>query len=246
MRALGIKGLNVTVPHKEQVIRYLDWVSPEAQVIGAVNTVVNCSGKLLGYNTDAAGLQQAVTEMGFDWHGKNVLILGAGGTAKAAGYAAFDAGAARVCFCNRTAEKARLLAEKYTATLARGAEYFSWTSPERVGREDFSRAFNEFDLVINTTSAGMTPNQHLMPIPEDVAFSKNQVVYDAIYKPAMTRLMLKAEEAGCQVANGLSMLFFQGIRASEIWQTWEARGWQADFSGAGEASDVVRMSEEDV
>lgn len=231
MRALGIKGFNVTVPHKEQVMRYLDWISPEARLIGAVNTVVNCSGQLLGYNTDADGLIKAIQETGFDWQGKNILILGAGGTARAAGYAAFKAGAAAVCYCNRTGEKASLLAEKFADVLAgsRGTGYFSWTTPEE---EAFPQRLQEADLVINTTSAGMAPQEQLMPIPAHVSFRKNQMVFDVIYKPSRTLLLQKAEAEGCRVANGMGMLFYQGIRASEIWRSWEAAGWKADFSRA--------------
>lgn len=215
VKALGIKGLNVTVPHKVDVMRYMGYFSREALDIGAVNTVLNDGGVLKGFNTDAFGLMDAVNDMGFDARGKRILILGAGGTAKSAGYGFMKAGAGVITYCNRTASKAEQLAKQYNEQFGMGM--FDSLAFDEENVDKFNGIVQGYDFVINTTSAGMPPQAEAMPISEQVKFREGQFVYDVIYKPEKTLFLRKAEAEGCKIQNGLSMLLFQGIRAHNIW-----------------------------
>lgn len=215
MKSQGIKGLNVTVPHKESVMEYLDHMSQEARDIGAVNTIINEGGVLTGYNTDSAGLIDAIEDMGFDPHGKKVLILGAGGTARSAGHAFLHSGATNIAYCNRTADKAHSLVDKYNKQYK--VDVFTHLIFDEDNIDEFNKAFQEYDLIINTTSAGMAPQLDAMPISENVYFREGQYVYDVVYNPERTKFLEKAESEGCIIKNGLSLLIFQGIRAHNIW-----------------------------
>lgn len=208
----GFRGINVTVPHKPDIISLLDEVDPNALKIGAVNTVVWKDGKSYGYNTDMDGFVMSVQEeAGFDFKDKKILILGAGGAARGVAMGCVVQGAAQVDFCNRTVEKAKALAEAFDCDSTK-CDILQQTDP------DFAEKFQTYDLVVNTTSAGMKPQEDKMPLTVDYTFRKGQVCFDAIYVPRRTLWLQKAEAEGATVVNGLGMLFYQGVEAFQKWK----------------------------
>jgi shikimate dehydrogenase len=198
IRGLGIKGVSVTIPHKEAVLRFLDEIDPVAHKIGAVNTIVNRSGHLSGMNTDCTGALSAIEEV-IPVRGRKVLVLGAGGAARAVCAGLADRGAA-VHVANRTPERAMALAKAFGLT---------WSGFERLG--DI-----EADILINTTSIGMRPGYNETPMAKGLLMSF-EVVMDIVYSPLKTRLLKEAEDAGCKTINGLRMLLYQAEAQFEIW-----------------------------
>ncbi len=203
IRALGLRGVNVTVPHKEAVIRHLDRVDEEAARIGAVNTVVNEDGVLVGYNTDGKGFVRSLEEAGMMAGGKKIIVLGAGGAARAVCFSLLSAGASDLLIVNRTVERARRLADDVNAvrTAASAAGSLGSTSG--------------YDILINTTSLGLH-DRDPMPVEESL-LSSGLFVCDLIYNPARTPLIAAAETRGSKAINGLGMLLWQGIFAFELW-----------------------------
>jgi shikimate dehydrogenase len=212
LRALGLRGANVTVPHKQAVMPYLDQLTPAAQAIGAVNTIrIEADGQLLGDNTDAPGFVADLRDHGVDPTGQRVLVLGAGGSARAVVYGLAAAGSRAITICNRTWAKANSLATEMQALFP--------ACPMLV--TDFSEPLAalsaDADLIVNSTSLGMTPHVDGLPWATDVAFRPSQTVYDLIYNPPQTRLLQKASADGAQAIGGLGMLIWQGAIAFEIW-----------------------------
>lgn len=211
VRALEILGVNVTIPHKEKVIEYLDEVDKVAEEIGAVNTVVNRDGCLVGYNTDGEGFLRSLSdETGFDPTGKRILIVGAGGAARAIFYTLLSRGVASVVIANRTVKRAAELAEEFRAVAGERAVAVAGLDPDSL-REKASGA----DLVVNTTSLGME-GQSLLDFPVDV-LPKSSVVSDIVYKPLDTELIKKAKDLGLRVHKGIGMLIHQGALGFELW-----------------------------
>lgn len=202
IRALNIKGLNITIPHKESVLEYLDQLSPEAEVIGAVNTIKNQEGSLLGFNTDGRGFIQSLTERGISVCGKKVLVLGAGGASKAVVYSLLKEGA-EVFIYNRTLDKALALIRRYQS------RPIELVTADRLSDKGF---VGSMDIVVNTTSVGLQDNE--MPIAKELLLSKH-VVCDLIYH--QTLLLKSAAERGCVTIDGSGMLLWQGVYAFEIW-----------------------------
>lgn len=205
VRVLGLVGVNVTVPLKELVLPYLDEVDKDAARVGSVNTICNRNGKLVGYSTDGAGFLRSLEEVGQDTENRQVYLLGAGGSARAVAFAL----ASRGCFCtiaNRTKERAGELAAAVNAVYPNHAETAGW------GRETKS-----FDLLVNTTSVGMSANPGEMPTLPPGAFDPKPFVYDLIYAPAQTRLLAEAAAAGCRTQNGIKMLVQQGAVSLSLW-----------------------------
>ncbi len=203
----GFRGINVTVPHKPDIIPLLDEVDANALKIGAVNTVVWKDGKSYGYNTDMDGFVMSVKEeANFDFDGKRVLILGAGGAARGVAMGCVTEGAAQVDFCNRTVEKAQALADAFDGGVLSQTD------------EAFAEKFQTYDLIVNTTSAGMKPQEDKMPLTAEYTFRKGQVCFDAIYVPRRTLWLQKAEKEGATVINGMGMLFYQGVEAFQKWK----------------------------
>lgn len=198
MRALHIKGMSVTIPHKSAVIPYLDEIDPLAKMIGAVNTIVNENGKLVGYNTDARGAAQALEEK-IDLTGRNCLILGAGGAARAIGFMLREKGV-RLTVTNRSHERGKELAS------ALGCPYF------HLNKLDEGRP----DLLIQTTSVGMYPHIDRSPAPERI-LKPGLVVMDIIYNPLETKLVKTAQARGCVTIGGLSMFIHQGAEQFKLW-----------------------------
>jgi len=211
LKVLGVAGFNVTIPHKVAIMELLDRIAPEAELIGAVNTVLNRNGVLTGYNTDGIGLLAALArKLGFVPGGKSVLVLGAGGAARSAVASLLVAGATRVELVNRTADKAselvRLLAPHAAGCRLAGREL------ALLADREFLR---EFDLIVNTSSVGMAGDAF-----EGLELSglrPGLAVYDMVYAPPVTPLLAQAERLGIPAANGLGMLVAQGEAAFAVW-----------------------------
>ncbi|MEW6585052.1 MAG: shikimate dehydrogenase [Nitrospirota bacterium] len=200
IRALGIAGVNVTVPHKEKVMLLLDEVDEEASFIGAVNTIVNAGGRLKGHNTDGRGFMQSLAEKGISVKGASVLIIGAGGAARAVGY--YLCGKAGGVFIHgRTKDKVERLVRDL-GKIRSNAELV----------EDLS-GIGRFDLVINATPLGLKDSDP-MPLSADL-LTKGQIVCDLIYRE--TALLREASKKGCVTVNGLGMLLWQGVEAFQLW-----------------------------
>ena len=208
-------GANVTVPHKQAVMEHLDEIDDLAARIGAVNTIVNQDGRLLGSNTDALGFINSLqSEAGLSAAGLNVVLVGAGGAARAAAYALADAQAATLAIANRTVERAESLSDELGRT---GIE----TAAFGLADADFLSACERADLIVNSTSVGMLhgPAEGQSPIPAEV-IRLGCVVYDMVYNPPNTPLLIAAEKAGAKAVGGLPMLVYQGAAA---WTRWTGR-----------------------
>lgn len=207
LRAAGVCGFNVTVPHKVAVVPLLDRLSSEAEQIGAVNTVCNDGGRLVGYNTDGTGLVRSLREeFGFEPHGAHVVVIGAGGAARAAVHALCGAGAARVVIVNRTVSRGACLAEHYGKLFPKV-------------RLEVCRALPgmlpvDVDLLLNTTSVGM---DGISLAADPAPLGGATAVYDMIYAPPETPLLAAARRCGLRCANGLGMLAAQGEGAFTLW-----------------------------
>ena len=200
-RDLGVAGLSVTMPHKADVVRAMDRLTPAAELLGAVNTVVRRGTReLVGENTDGAGFLDAVrADEGFDPAGRRCLIVGAGGAARAVVLALAGAGAAEIVVANRTPARA-----EEAAALAPGVA--------RAGSTDEA---DGVDLIVNATPQGMAGDQSL-PVPA-AALGPGQLVVDLVYHPALTPLVEAAKERGAAAANGLGMLIHQAAHAFRLW-----------------------------
>ena len=211
VRALSIRGLNVTIPHKVAVMSLLDKVDPVAEKIGAVNTIVNKGGKLTGHNTDAPGFLQALQSRGVDPAGKRVVVLGAGGAARAVCYALAERGAA-LDILNRELEL------DWAEDLAHWlSEVFRHRARAHVLDETvLSLVLEDADILVNTTSVGMSPEAGKTPVPARL-LRPGLVVFDAVYNPLTTRLLAEAGAAGASVISGIDMLAWQGALAFKLW-----------------------------
>jgi len=205
----NIKGLNVTIPHKEAIIHYLDELDPLSKQIGAVNTVKNEGGALLGRNTDALGAKKAILDAGFKIEGKKALILGAGGAARAISFALTEK-IDEIFISNRTEERAIKLAK----------ELQDKTKIKATGKDTSEKTLrtltNSVDILINTTPIGMYPKIDVSPISKDL-LNENLFIFDIIYNPLQTRLLKDAKEIGSKTLNGLDMFINQGALAFEWW-----------------------------
>ncbi|TCZ77050.1 shikimate dehydrogenase [Paenibacillus albiflavus] len=207
IRALGLGGANVTIPHKIEVMRYLDEIDEGARVAGAVNTIVNKGGRLIGYNTDGIGYVRSLkNETGASLAGARVLMLGAGGAARGVAYALAREGVSRIYIANRTLERAVELADLI-------GEY---TSAVGLRTADVGDIMREVDIVVNTTSVGMSPNVDETPLPAELLHNR-LIVSDLIYNPQETRLLREAALAGATAHGGLGMFIYQGAYAFELW-----------------------------
>lgn len=209
--ALGFEGINVTVPHKQRVMEHLLAIDDAARCIGAVNTLVRMEGGYKGYNTDADGLYRAIMGHGINPEGKDCLMIGAGGAAKAVAYMLMKHGAASVVILNRTMDKARTLAEEMNRQFGR-------ETIKAMALEDYGKLEKEHYLAFQTTSVGMYPESGTWLRLRILPFiRKIQTAVDIVYTPAKTRFMELVEEAGGQAVGGLDMLIYQGIIAFELW-----------------------------
>ncbi|HTL69942.1 MAG TPA: shikimate dehydrogenase [Candidatus Eisenbacteria bacterium] len=214
LRSLGMRGVNLTIPLKEEALNHIDEIPEDIdRAVGALNTVVNRDGVLYGYNTDVPGFLAALRdELGFNPAGRSVLVIGAGGAARGAAFALAHAGAARVCLTNRTEGRAEGLAEHL-------AGHFPETEFEAVRAGALTG--ESFDLAVNATACGMKPGD---PSPFDLStLNKAGAAYDLIYKPAVTPFLESARRLKIPTANGLGMLASQAALSFALW-TGQAEG----------------------
>jgi shikimate dehydrogenase len=211
-KAAGIKGFNVTIPFKEEIIRHIDVCNDEVKIIGSANTVRVAEGLTYAFNTDAEGFARSFEQQtGMLFRDKRVLLLGAGGTARSIALRIASRGARKIIISNRTIERAADIASMVSANSSVETEISSVVS---LADQTF---ISSFDIIINTTSLGMYPEVEDSPLSDSLRLNGEQVVYDVIYNPARTKLLRQAESFGCKAVNGMGMLFWQGILAYEIW-----------------------------
>lgn len=209
VRSCEIQGLNVTIPHKQNVIQWLDDLTPIAKTIGAVNTIYLKDKKLIGDNTDVPGFQSDLRQFLFNRKSeiqdrKSAVVLGAGGAARAVVYALLDNGW-EVTITARRIEQARQLSNTFTGRKLRIADSFPDIELSNV------------DLIVNTTPVGMSPNVDQSPLPGDLSLPPHISVYDLVYNPSETKLISNAHAQGVHAITGLGMLIEQAALAFEIW-----------------------------
>jgi shikimate dehydrogenase len=213
MIALNIKGFNVTIPHKENIIQYLNNVSEEASIIGSINTVVNELGKLNGYNTDVDGVLATLTPYKKEINGNDVSVVGAGGGARAVIYSLIRHFKPKKIFIiNRTEQRAEALKNYFDAKMK-----FTAIKTRELFPPDLVKIFNDSKLIINATSVGMFPDSDDVITKLGDSFVKDQLVFDLVYNPPETRLLQLAASKGAIVLDGLKMLVHQAAKSFELW-----------------------------
>lgn len=208
--ALNIQGLNVTVPHKQEVIGVLRDTDPLAESIGAVNTLVRVPGGYKGYNTDILGLKRSMELENVSVKNREVIILGAGGASRAIAFLCATEGADKIYLLNRTLKKAEDIAYAVNSHMGRNVIY-----PMELS--DYGLLNGEAYICIQTTSVGLHPNDGDAPISDRSFYDRIQTGIDIIYNPYETQFMKNVKMAGGQAFNGLKMLLYQGIAAYELW-----------------------------
>ena len=208
---MNFAGYNITIPHKIRIMDCLDAIDPLAQAIGAVNTVVLEKGHATGYNTDGEGFVRSLeAESGMTVDGKRYFILGSGGAARAIAMTLAFKGAQKIFLCNRTGQKAHDLAVEINTKVSPCSEVVP-RDPARM-----ASAVQQADVVINTTSIGMHPEEDRIPIESDL-IPAGVIVSDIVYNPARTKLLQVAEAKGCKTVPGLGMLVYQGTEGFRKW-----------------------------
>jgi len=211
IRALNMIGVNVTIPHKEKVLSYLDEISSQAKVIATVNTIHNRESKLIGYNTDADGFIESLRRQGgFNPKDKNVLLLGAGGAAYAVSFALIKAGIKKLVLANRTYTKGKILLEHLKRAFKDSCQF----SLIEFHKRNSPSIMSEIALLVNTTSIGMHPGDPLLINPK--ILPENIFIYDVVYN-RKTALLKLAEKKNLAFLGGLDMLIYQGALSFEIW-----------------------------
>lgn len=211
--ALGVKGFNVTLPHKEIISQYLSDVSEEAGIIGAVNTVINNSGNLVGYNTDVHGIIESLLPFEKEIKDETALVIGAGGAARAVIYSLirrFKVG--KIILVNRTQQKTESLKEYFSAKM----KFYNFKTFELIP-PDLTEIFADSKLIINSSSIGMFPNIDDSPTLIEESFNKNQIVFDVVYTPVNTRLLQIAQKQGARTITGIKMFLEQAAASFELW-----------------------------
>jgi shikimate dehydrogenase len=209
VRTLNLCGLNVTVPHKVEILPFLDAVDPGAARIGAVNTIVNAGGRLTGYNTDAVGFLQGIEAKGISLEGADVVVLGAGGAARAVVFSLVERGA-RVSVLNRDEARAKALANDVSASYGRPVAHCA------LGEQSLQSLLPGAALLVNTTSVGMHPLTDATPCPAAL-LRPGLAVCDIVYNPRSTLLLREAAGRGAATVDGVEMLVRQGAKAFELW-----------------------------
>lgn len=214
-RQLNTYGFNLTMPCKKAVIESLDELSEAARLIGAVNTVVNCGGRLTGHNTDGIGYVESARENGVEICGSEITVLGAGGAAMAAAVQMALDGARRIHIANRRT-RSWSAAQDLVDTINKETQ----CEADLTDLEDstvLARHIADSSLLTNATSAGMAPDTGVTPVKDPSVFHEGLTVSDVIYNPRQTRLMREASERGCRTFNGMYMLLYQGAAAFRLW-----------------------------
>ncbi len=214
MKHGGIKGVNVTVPYKEAVLPHLDHLDDAAKRCGAVNTIVNQDGRLIGYNTDGLGLLKSIKEdLGKEVFGQKVVIIGAGGAARGIVDALCQSGIASCAILNRTLSKAETL--RYDMESVYKNPFYVGSTDVQEGSLEWTW-LNDADIVIQSTSVGLSPNDHDTPVKTISWLRPGQLCIDIIYKPLETVFLKQAIAAGAIPLNGVGMLAGQGAAAFEL------------------------------
>ncbi len=212
LRGLGVGGFNVTIPYKEEIMRYLDDLDESAQQMKAVNTVLNRNGELIGFNTDVEGVEATFRKRKIKVKNKRAVVLGAGGAAKAVIYFLIKENVEKIIVLNRTVERAKELIKFFNKL--KGGE--TVLEAEKLNMNSLKKAIPKSDLIVNATPVGMYPNTEESLIPKNL-FQPYHTVFDVIYNPLKTKTLHLAEEKGAEVINGLDMLVGQGAASFKIW-----------------------------
>lgn len=215
LRIMNVRGFNLTMPHKNAMCSLCDSLSPAAEIIGAVNTVVNDGGHLTGYTTDGTGYMHALKEDGYDIIGKKMTLLGAGGAATSIFVQAALDGVSEISIFNRRSpfwERAEKIIKMLTERTNCKIKLYDYSDPNILKRE-----ISESVILTNGTSVGMAPDVERSLITDTSVFHKDLIVSDVIYNPRETLLLRQAKEAGCKTQNGLYMLLYQGAEAFKLW-----------------------------
>lgn len=209
--ALNILGMNVTVPHKSNVIEGLCDIEPLAKAIGAVNTLVRTENGYKGYNTDITGLKRELDDEGISLKNEHVVILGAGGASRAIAFLSANEQAEDILILNRTFEKAQNIADNVNS-------YFGKKIAQAAVINDYAKVMtHEKYIAIQTSSVGLYPNNDQAVIEDDEFYSRLKCAVDIIYNPLETKFMKLAKDKNIPAYNGLKMLMYQGISAYELW-----------------------------
>lgn len=213
IKALGLDGVNVTIPHKETVMEYLDEISPAAKLIGAVNTIVHREGNLIGYNTDGPGFIRSLEEeVETKVKDKSLLVIGAGGAARAVAIQAVLEGAKKITLVNRNPERSLDIADSIKESGRNcSVEIFA------LADEVWQKNLEQIDIIVDTSPVGMYPNTQVPPIISPELLTSNLLVCDLVYNPQDTVLLQAAKARGAKTWGGLGMLIHQGALAFELW-----------------------------
>ena len=209
LRALGMRGINLTIPHKVAVMALLDDIAPDAKLIGAVNTVRREGDRLIGENTDGKGFLRGLRESGIEPRGKRVVVLGAGGAARAITVELALAGAAELIVINRSVERGQALVVDLKARTGANAQFKPWSTTVVIGPET--------DVLVNATSIGLYPDIDATPDVDLASARSELLVCDVIPNPPETRLIQAARALGLKTLTGLPMLVYQGTIGFEMW-----------------------------
>ena len=211
--ALGLRGFNVTVPHKVKIVDFINKLSEEAAVIGSVNTVVNELGKLIGYNTDVNGVVESLSPYKSQINGNQVCVLGAGGSARAVIYTLIrNFKPSKIILINRTEQYAETLKQHFKSKMK-----FDGIVTKELQQPDLKSLLNSCTLIANCTSVGMYPDTDDSIFTNSDVFVKDQIVFDLVYNPVKTKFLEFAESKGAVAVNGLNMLVQQAAKAFTLW-----------------------------
>ena len=211
--ALGLRGFNVTVPHKVKIVDFINKLSEEAAVIGSVNTVVNELGKLIGYNTDVNGVVESLSPYKSQINGNQVCVLGAGGSARAVIYTLIrNFKPSKIILINRTEQYAETLKQHFKSKMK-----FDGIVTKELQQPDLKSLLNSCTLIANCTSVGMYPDTDDSVFTNSDVFVKDQIVFDLVYNPVKTKFLEFAESKGAVAVNGLNMLVQQAAKAFTLW-----------------------------
>jgi shikimate dehydrogenase len=217
MIALDIKGFNITIPHKENILQFMNDVSEEASIIGSINTVVNDDGKLTGYNTDINGILESLNPYKDDILGREVSVIGAGGSARAVLYTLIRYFKPSVIhIVNRTEQRAEALKKYFSDKMK-----YDGIKTKELFPPDLVKIFSNSKLIINATPVGMYPDQDDIVTSLENSFVKDQIVFDLVYNPPQTKLLKLAASRGAIPISGLKMLVHQAAKSFELWTNEE-------------------------
>ena len=209
LRALNFRGINLTIPHKVAAVDYVDELSPEAEIIGAINIVVNNNGRLWGDNTDGKGFLKSLTDNGVVLTGKTLTILGAGGAARAIAVECAVHGISKIYILNHSAERGKVLSDLINAKTAAKAEFINWD-----GKADIPK---DTDILVNATPVGLYPNVDQKPEINYDSVLPTMTVCDVIFNDPNTLFLKEASDRGCKIIKGLEMLVNQGALNYKLW-----------------------------